>query len=95
MADDANAKMERGTQAANLLGSTAFTEAMFNLRRFYMDAWLKAPSVEQREDCHKLVRLLDNIQADLSSTITTGTLTRQRIDALQGGGSLWSNLDHG
>ncbi len=82
--DAASDKIERGIQAKALLESAVFSEAVNRLLQHYVDCWMAGKTVEAREDAHRYVTLLQMLKGDLQSAATTGTLTRKRIDALQG-----------
>jgi len=82
--DEAALKIERGIQAKALLDSPAFSDAVNRLMQNYFDIWLAAKTPAAREDMHRYVTILQHLKADLTSTATTGTLTKQRTDLLQG-----------
>lgn len=82
--DESATKIERGIQAKALLDSPAFTDAVNRLMQSYFDIWLAAKTPAAREDMHRYVTILQNLKADLTSTATTGTLTRERVATLQG-----------
>lgn len=81
--DESQNRIELGTQAAHILENDAFKTACLSLRNQYVDSWMQAKTPEAREDCHKRTAALSDLLLDLKSMLTTGMLTRQRIDALQ------------
>ena len=91
--DLAAQKIERGYQAAGLLENPAFKDALTNLIQRYVDAWMSGKTVEAREDAHRYVTLVNELRQDLASTMTTGDLTRKRIEALRGKTpTMWSAM---
>ncbi len=84
MTDESQLKIERGYQANALLESSIFKECMAKLEARYIEAWKAATTVDLREDAHKYVRLLEWLAADIQEIATTGALTQQRLDLLQG-----------
>ena len=82
-ADESQQKMQAGDQASHLLESQAMKDAVLRLRNTYVESWMQAKTVEAREDCHRCIVALADLLKDLKSTITTGQLTRKRLDTLQ------------
>lgn len=83
-------KERLGHIANELARNEAFRHVMASLRDRYIENWQNARTVEAREDCHRCVRILDEIEKDLGSIATTGELTRKRNKDLTGNKhSLW------
>lgn len=76
---------ERGARADALLRDEAFNEALDEIRAVYMSAWRNSDAldVEARERCHVAVCLLDDIKAQLVSTVRNGTAAREKISQIQ------------
>ena len=68
-------KQERAYRAANLMDPEGeFAQAMSAIEAEYIARWRGAKTVEEREDFHRKVTLLEAIKSELQNVITTGKI---------------------
>jgi hypothetical protein len=77
-------KIERGHAAEALLQNSLLRDVLAGLEAGYTAAWRTAATIEAREDCHRHVRLIEKLAADISSIAHTGQLEQARIKELEG-----------
>lgn len=65
-------RIQRGHTAKVLLESPVARDILNDLRGEIYEKWLDGKSVEVREECHRVIQLMDRFQADLQSILTTG-----------------------
>lgn len=75
-------KTERGIAAKHLIDNALLREVLNTLDATYHAQWRVAETVEAREDCHRYVRLIENLTADIREIAMTGKLEQQRLDEL-------------
>lgn len=67
-------KIERALAARRLVEDGEFKRACDALRAEYFEDWQQAKTVDEREECFRLVKTLDRLTLDLISVITTGDI---------------------
>ncbi len=78
-------KTERGRAAQALLDNGLLREALAGLDATYTAAWRAATTPEAREDCHRYMKLVEKLTADLTSIATSGALEQARLRELERG----------
>ncbi len=77
-------KIDRGIAARHLLDNELLRECLNNLDAIYHAKWRSAQTVEAREDCHRYVKVIEKLIADLTTIATTGKIEEKRLDELEG-----------
>lgn len=75
MRDPDQAK-RRAQQAQRLLGDELFKECIGNLSEHYRMAWerTRPAEVELREECYRMLKLVDQFTGQLTKHLTTGEM---------------------
>lgn len=76
--------VQRGSRATLLLNDDLMLEAFNTVEAAYMRELRHGKTVEERENAHKHLVVLDKVKSHLKSTVTTGNLTRKELDDLAG-----------
>jgi hypothetical protein len=74
----------RGEHAESLLNDVLLNEVFETLDREYLAAWRNSKHIEQREDAHRYVQLIERLKGHLQSVATTGELSRRQQRDLEG-----------
>ena len=82
-------KLQRGISAQALLENEIFRETMNTLDGYYTAAWRAAKTPDAREDCHRYVKLIESLIADIQSVATTGKLEQARQNEIEGKRKSW------
>jgi hypothetical protein len=77
-------KIEWGLAAQSLLENPTFQAVLDRANSEYLTRWREAKTVEAREDCHRYIKVIERISADLKSIATTGELHKKRQIELEG-----------
>jgi hypothetical protein len=71
-------KVERGRSADQLLNPDGiFIECTTALEAEYIAKWRDATTLEDREEYHGLIRLMDRLKNDIRDIIVTGKIAEQ------------------
>ena len=76
----------KAQQAEQILTSDVFQEVMENLKQEYIDVWLssnKSSDVDVRENLHKAILLIPEIEKHLRILAEKGKLTRTHINKIR------------
>lgn len=76
-------KEQRAIEAQRILESEVTQEALVKLEADYLRYWRQGKTVEQREDAHRYVTILDRFRGHFRSLIMTGELEAQHRAQLQ------------
>lgn len=71
-------KIDRALRARLLVDDGEFKTACDALRAEYIEEWQQAKTLDERENFHRLVQMLDRLMLDLISVITTGDIEAQK-----------------
>ena len=78
--------IKNGLEADRILGSQVFKDALKNLKEEYVQHWLSSRAVGDvtlREDFHKAILLLPEIERHLRIIAEKGKLTKSHIDKIK------------
>lgn len=73
----------RAAAADSLLRNEMLKQAFIELKAQYIKSWVSCETIEGREDLHRAVNLVDEMQRHLMSLVAQGKVERKRIDRLQ------------
>jgi hypothetical protein len=82
-------KIARSIEAQRVLDSELTKEAFDRLEEEYLKAWRNGRTVEQREDAHRYMTLVDKFRRHFRSVVTTGDIEAKDQKELEGRRSLW------
>ncbi len=77
-------KIQRGIAAKHLLDNELLKEILNELDGTYHAAWRNAKTVEAREDCHRFVKLLERLTANIRTIAITGKLAEEDLKLAEG-----------
>lgn len=72
-------KAQRGLSAKAVLENPAYTDAYQIIEDGLVSKWKQATTPEEREDCHRMLRVLAKFHAVLDSTMRSGKLAEDVI----------------
>lgn len=74
---------QRGSDAEALLNNTAFTEALADVERVYMEAWRNSlgTDIELRERAHVAISLLADLKNLLIARVSAGKVSLEKLRA--------------
>ena len=79
-------EMIKAQEAENILNSASFKEAVANLKEEYVHNWLRSRNiddVDMREDLHKAILLLPEIERHLRIIAEKGKITKSQLEKLR------------
>ena len=79
-------EMIKAQEAENILNSECFKEAITNLKEEYVNHWLRSRNiddVDMREDLHKAILLLPEIERHLRIIAEKGKITKSQLEKLR------------
>jgi len=72
-------KAQRGLSAKAVLENPAYTDAYQTIEEGLVAKWKAAGTPEEREDCHRMLRVLAKFHTVLDSTMRSGKLAEDVI----------------
>jgi hypothetical protein len=81
-------KIQRGIAARHLLENELLKEILNTLDGTYHAKWREAKTVDEREDLHRYVKILEQLTREIKSVALTGALEEQRMD-------VWAKAERG
>ena len=79
-------EMIKAQEAENILNNASFKEAIANLKEEYVNHWLRSRNiddVDMREDLHKAILLLPEIERHLRIIAEKGKITKSQLEKLR------------
>jgi hypothetical protein len=79
-------EIKEGFEAEKILGNEVFQKAIKNLKEEYIKHWLNSRNIDDvimREDLHKAILLLPEIERHLRIIVEKGKITKAQIDKIK------------
>lgn len=79
----------RGKRAEQLLEDEILVESLEFLEASYLAILRHGKTLEQREEAHKYLSVLDRFKAHLKSVVVHGSMSAKQIEELEGRKRFW------
>jgi hypothetical protein len=71
---------QRGQQAQAVLDNPIYQDAYAKLEESLVGKWKESRSLDEREECHRFLVILQKVHAALDSTMRSGQLAQAEIN---------------
>jgi len=70
---------ERGRLAQEVIDNPVYADAFRQIEQGLTQAWRESRDAAQREECHRLLKVLDKVQTALASTMRSGKVAEAEL----------------